>query len=604
MATHSDVKADDARTSSRRALTRIARPHRRWMAAQVVLSLTSGLAEAFVLITVTRLAVSASEDVSDVGLPTGIEVSLAMAAVLAAAAIIGKLALNLASSVVSATVFARSLTRLRRRLARAFFRADWDTIASERLGDLQTLITGHASQAAASLLNLSNLALALGRIVVILVAALVVSPLAALIAIVIGATLAVAVSPFTRATKRHARRLQALTRSLNVRTTETTRLSLEARTFGVEEQLLHDLDRTYAEAERSLQRGRIATLMGPQVYQNAALFLIVAGAAAIAAFGSTDLADFGASLLLLLRAFGYAQGGQAQYQSLVQSLPFVVELLHRLDELEDRPAPDGPHRLDAVGDITFDRVSFRYDAGPLVLDDVSFTIEAGETVGIVGPSGAGKSTLIQLLLGLRLPTSGRLLVGGLDLSVVRRADLHRRVAYVPQEPRLLTESIGDNLRFFRDLSDEDLRSAIERADVRNDIDARAGGLDSSVGAGGAELSGGQRQRLTIARALAGDPDVLILDEPTSAVDERSDQAIQDGLRSLRGDVTIIVITHRTSTLDMCDRVLELDGSGTVTERSTDEPGTAALTERSVADRRELRSGPDADAVAGRAHPGR
>lgn len=544
----------------------LARRHRRNLVTQVGLSLVQGLGEAFVLVMVTRLALAAAEDESVVELPLGPEVSIAWGAAISVLAVVVKLGVGIASAQVVSRMFADSLTDLRRRLVAAFFRADWDAIATERLGDLQTLVTNHAARASQALLNLSGLALAAGRISVILAAALIVSPLAAGLAIVLGALISVAVSPLSRATKRHAERLKVQMRDVSVQTTETTRLSLEARSFGVENHLLDDLDDAYREAEDSIRRGRAATLMGPQIYQNLALLLVVLGAATVASIGSTDIADLGASLLLLLRSFSYAQAAQGQYQNLLQGLPFVAELAERTAELQARPAPDGPVRIDRVGDIELDDVSFSYPDGTDVLHRVALTIRPGERIGVVGPSGAGKSTLVQLLLGLRRPTSGRLRLGGTEMSEVASTDLRRLVAYVPQEPRLLTTSIADNVRFFRELSDDDLRLAAERANILDDVLRRDGGFESSVGSGGSEVSGGQRQRLTIARALAGRPDVIILDEPTSALDDEADRAVRSGIDALHHDITVIVVTHRASTLEMCDRVLVLDGDGTVREQ--------------------------------------
>ncbi|MEO1063551.1 MAG: ABC transporter ATP-binding protein [Actinomycetota bacterium] len=554
----------------------LARRHRRRLAAQVTLSLVQGLTEAFVLVMVTRLALAAADDADVVELPIGGDVSIAWGATAAVLAIVVKLAVGVTSARVVSGMFANSLTDLRRRLVAAFFRADWDAIATERLGDLQTLVTNHAARASQALLNLSGLLLAAGRVIVILIAALIVSPIAAGLAIALGALISIAVSPFSRATKRHAERLKELMRDVSVHTTETTRLSLEARSFGVEGHLLDDLDAAYREAEESIRRGRIATMLGPQVYQNLALLLIVIGAATVASLGSTDIADHGASVLLLLRSFSYAQNAQGQYQNLLQGLPFVAELAERTAELEDRPAPDGPTRIDRIGAIELDHVAFTYPDGTDVLHDVSLTIRPGERIGVIGPSGAGKSTLIQLLLGLRRPTAGHLRIGGADMGDVASVDLRRLIAYVPQEPRLMSTSITDNVRFFRPLSEEEVRLAVERANVLDDVLRRDGGFDSSVGSGGSEVSGGQRQRLTIARALAGRPDVLILDEPTSSLDDDSDRAVRTGIDALQDDVTVIVITHRASTLEMCDRVLVLDGDGSVREQqpALDAPGEA------------------------------
>ena len=133
--------------------------------------------------------------------------------------------------------------------------------------------------------------------------------------------------------------------------------------------------------------------------------------------------------------------------------------------------------------------------------------------------------------------------------------MDRHVSFVPQDPALFTGSVAENIRFFRDgIDDDDLRRAAQQANVLADITALPQGFDTHLGERGGGLSGGQRQRLSIARALAGSPSLLVLDEPTSALDGQSEQLIRDTILGLRGQVTVVVIAHRMSTIDMCDRI--------------------------------------------------
>lgn len=181
-------------------------------------------------------------------------------------------------------------------------------------------------------------------------------------------------------------------------------------------------------------------------------------------------------------------------------------------------------------------------------------------VGIIGPSGAGKSTLVKLLLGVRDPSEGRVLVEGIDLREVDREWWTERVAFVAQDAQLFTGTVAENIRFFRHgIDDAAVRRAAARAHVLADVEALPEGFDTHLGERGSQLSGGQRQRLSIARAIAGGPDVLILDEPTSALDMRSEQLIRETLNELHGEQTVIVIAHRMSTLQQCDRLLVVDG---------------------------------------------
>jgi ABC-type multidrug transport system fused ATPase/permease subunit len=213
-----------------------------------------------------------------------------------------------------------------------------------------------------------------------------------------------------------------------------------------------------------------------------------------------------------------------------------------------------------VGRVALESVWVTYEDGDRpALADVSLALEPGEQLGLVGRTGAGKSTLALTLLGLLEPDRGRVMVDGVPLSALSRADWHRRIAWVPQQPLLLTGSVRDNIRFLRDdVDDEAVRAAALSAGLGPEIESWRDGLDHHVGAAGASLSGGQRQRIALARALAGQPDLLVLDEPTSALDAHTEVAVRDAIAALRGRATVAVIAHRLSTLDSCDRVAVLD----------------------------------------------
>jgi len=193
-----------------------------------------------------------------------------------------------------------------------------------------------------------------------------------------------------------------------------------------------------------------------------------------------------------------------------------------------------------------------------VLKGVSFVIEPGETVGIVGPSGSGKSTLVQLLLRLRHPVEGHYTADGIEAADIAQDSWYRRMAFVPQEPRLFRGSVAENIRFFRDeLDDAAVEQAAKLAHLHEDVVDWPLGYDTSVGERGGAVSGGQRQRIVLARAMAEEPDVLILDEPTSALDMKSESLVQQTLQGLKGRSTMFIIAHRLSTLNDCDRIMVL-----------------------------------------------
>jgi ABC-type multidrug transport system fused ATPase/permease subunit len=260
-------------------------------------------------------------------------------------------------------------------------------------------------------------------------------------------------------------------------------------------------------------------------------------------------------VLIVIRAGTYGQSVQVSYQGLRTSLPYIDRLQTTARRYADSAVADGTEPLPGVSTMAFQDVSFGYKPTRPVLRELTFEVRAGEAVGIIGPSGAGKSTLIQILLALRSPDTGSYLVNGVPVTDYRASDWHSRVSYVPQQPRLLHASVAENIRFFRDIDDAEVERAARLARIHDEVIGWPDGYGTIVGPRVDAVSGGQQQRICLARALAGHPEVLVLDEPTSALDPHSERLIQESLSTLRHELTLFIIAHRMSTLDICDRVM-------------------------------------------------
>ncbi|WP_436912082.1 ABC transporter ATP-binding protein [Halosimplex marinum] len=251
---------------------------------------------------------------------------------------------------------------------------------------------------------------------------------------------------------------------------------------------------------------------------------------------------------------------------------------------------DGEPLGEVEGEVAFESVSFSYPGtDERVLDGVDFTVEPGATVGIVGSTGAGKSTLVKLLLRFYEPDSGAVRVDGRDTSTVTRRSLREAVGYVDQEPFLFDGTVAENIAYGADESglretangtceaerpassgvDADIEAAARSAAAYRFVSELPEGYDTQVGERGVKLSGGQRQRIAIARALVGDPDVMVFDEATSHVDNETEVLIQRTLDELTADRTTFVIAHRLSTVRNADEILVLD-DGELVERGTHE----------------------------------
>ena len=235
--------------------------------------------------------------------------------------------------------------------------------------------------------------------------------------------------------------------------------------------------------------------------------------------------------------------------------------------LDSQPA--APMRVgDATADISesafaIDLSGVRYDYGRgEVLHGIDLTLPRGETAAIIGPSGSGKSTLLSLLKGALSPQDGTIFVGGRDLSALTASETRSLTAGVSQSTWMFTGTIADNLRIGKpDASEEEMWEALKRANVEQDVKYMPQGLLTEVGERASMLSGGQAQRLSLARALLSGRNILLLDEPTSHVDMESEAKIIDAIDDLRGQLSILIITHRPSMLRLADSVWEMsDGT--------------------------------------------
>ncbi len=221
-------------------------------------------------------------------------------------------------------------------------------------------------------------------------------------------------------------------------------------------------------------------------------------------------------------------------------------------------------------DIEVKNLTFRYAIGTRdALRNISFSLKPGKMLGIVGPTGSGKSTVLSLLLKLFRTQRGMLFIGGKDINDVPAERIRKRVGYVPQDGFLFDESIEENVRFFSDADTDEVRSALETAGMKGDLERMPEGLETRCGERGNHLSGGQRQRVALARALVRKPDILLLDDTLSAVDNVTEKQILENLKDRLRDLSCIVISHRLSAVEHADEIIVLD-DGACVERGTHE----------------------------------
>jgi ABC-type multidrug transport system fused ATPase/permease subunit len=392
---------------------------------------------------------------------------------------------------------------------------------------------------------------------------------AAVMVLVAATLLFAALRPLNQAGARRARELSAAQLEYAGGIGQANRLAEETRVFGIADAQRAQINGLIETSRNHLYRTQLIGRLAPSIYQSAIYLILVLALALLATAGTTHVIALGAVVIILMRAGSYGQSVQGAWQLLRQCVPFIERLQEIKRRYEESGHPEGDLPLANVASLAYEHVSFSYRPGEPVLTDISFEVDGGETVGIIGPSGAGKSTLVQILLRLRHQQEGQYLVNGVPADQFTSEDWHTRVAYVPQEPRLVHASVAENIRFFRDLDDEEVERAARLARIHDEIMAWPNGYETIVGPRADAVSGGQQQRICLARALAARPQVLVLDEPTSALDPYSETLIQESLTALREDLTLFIVAHRMSTLDICRRVMVIVNGRLVAFDETD-----------------------------------
>lgn len=531
---------------------------RRVLLQLAVASTLAGIAEAGLLMLLVQLALAASGDeardlpiVGQLDLPTG--------AVFAAATTLAllRLALHLYSSHLSAKASTQMTTQLREHVFAAYERANWPRQSAALGGELREVVIGHAKQAGTLTSSVSALVVAGVNFLALFAVSLVVNLVGSLIMVLIAVTLFLLLRPVIG----HSRRLGAAQRDAGItyaqQVHEAVSMALEIKVFNVGRPVAERLSRSLDVFARTTYQLSLLNGAYSLIYQTMAVLLIIAGLGLLYGIGLAS-ASMGVVILLLIRSIGYSQGMQSSLQRIATIEPVLEQLQDVITDLDTNALPSKGDPLDEVMSIEVRDVAYIYPGGRRALDGLSFAVARGEVVGIAGPSGAGKSTLMQILLRLRTPTEGTMLINGKSAETYSYPGWYETVAYVPQDCRLVSDTVAENIRWFRpEIDDAAIERAARMAHIHDEVASWEDGYDTQVGEGGGAVSGGQRQRICLARAFAGSPAVMVLDEPTSALDSRSEELVRQTLAEVKGEITVFLIAHRETTLEVCDRVLRL-----------------------------------------------
>ncbi len=342
---------------------------------------------------------------------------------------------------------------------------------------------------------------------------------------------------------------------------ELANLRYEARAFGVAGRLAGRVEAEFwAESETRRRTASVKGLVSP-FYVAVTYGAVTLGLAVAQGAASVELAGLAPVLLIILRSLSYGQSIQQASATIAAFGPLLDRVAAAVGRLEEQDSAMSGTALRGIEGIELRSVKFRYPgSGYDSVSDVSVTLRRGDRIGIIGPSGSGKTTLTRLIQpGLLRPTEGDVFVNDASLGSVDESSFREQLGVVPQTPGLLRGTIIENVRFFRDEVDANqVAEALRLADLDSDLQKMPLGAETTLGPGESELSGGQAQRLTVARALAGKPRLIVMDEPTSAIDGESEKQISGSLERLDEDSILILVSHRVSVLKGCNRIIVLE----------------------------------------------
>ena len=395
--------------------------------------------------------------------------------------------------------------------------------------------------------------------------------------------IAIAVMPFLLLfVFRFKNAVKKVTREVRVRQSEIVAVVQEGlgqvravKAFGRQDlEVAHMTAASHASTEAALRARKVKSLLSPVVAVVVALctgIVLWKGTALIIA-GTMTAGALTVYLAYLNKFFKPVKDLAGMASTIAQTtvaLERIQKILSADDVIKERPGAIDPGRT--RGEIRFEHVAFGYGSEALVLRDVSFTIQPGQVVGIVGPTGSGKSTVVSLMPRFYDPSAGRVLIDGVDIATHKLTALRAQIGFVLQETVLFRGTIGENIAYGKPGATRDeIVAAAKLANADEFITRMPHGYDSLVGERGDTLSGGQRQRIGIARAVIRNSPIMILDEPTAALDTESERLVIEGLERLMQGRTVVMIAHRLSTLRNADKIIVLKDGIVVEEGTNDE----------------------------------
>lgn len=440
--------------------------------------------------------------------------------------------------------------------------SEWGFLVRQKAGYIQTS-TIRDVQATASLFEVFAQVIQsfTGFLMYFLVAVAISSYITAL-TIIVGGILLIFLYPLVKKTRKIGEEMVTAEKSLSEHFTEYIFGIKTVKASGKEEEILTQ-GKGFLEIMRRLYtRNALVHSLGTIFIQPIGFLLIIV--VFYFAYHSPDfnIVVFGATIYLIQKIFSYLESGQNALHSIGEFTPYAANVLSFKKNLSTymESKYTGGNSFSFNSTLKALNVTFSYKEDAPALHNVSFEIKKGETIGLIGPSGSGKTTLADMILRLFRPSGGKILIDGTPIEDITLRDWRSNVGYVSQDLFLVDGTVEENIRFYNSaLTEADIKRVAKDANIYDVIEKLPEKYQTRIGDRGLFLSAGQRQRIVLARVLATRPKILILDEATSALDNESEKLVHKAIEKLHGNITVLIIAHRLSTVLFADRVMVLDG---------------------------------------------
>lgn len=453
---------------------------------------------------------------------------------------------------------------LRGNLYHKTLKSNWPYLSKQKIGHLEYVLIADVGSTTRLLESIITAVLDFSSLLIYVFVAFSISPFITFIALVMGGIILLSFKPFISKTKLYAKKRIALTKFIAHQINENATGLKTIKAAGVEgEAISAGLEFFKNLKDLRIKQAIIKYFTAISIQPLSVLLIGTVFAISYTRQGF-NLAAFIALIYLIERIFVYIDKIQFSLHAINDSVPFLKDLMFFQNEVvKNQEEESGQKNFNFTDEIDFKDVGFSYDLKP-ILQNINFKVKKGQMVGIIGPSGAGKTTIVDLLLRLLKPGKGEILIDGVNISEIDLGKWRRNVGYVSQDIFLKNDTIENNIKFYdKSINDSDMIEAAKVANIYGFIQRLSKGFATAVGERGTSLSGGEKQRIVLARVLARKPKILILDEATSNLDSESEALIKNALEKLKGEMTIIAIAHRFSTIKNADQLIVLDNNSVI-----------------------------------------